>query len=58
MQLARSTYDGSMNTRPERGRPTFADVTSGIASLETIEVSATVGSSPPVDDHSHVVELA
>jgi transglutaminase-like putative cysteine protease len=36
----------------------FADITSGIASLETIQVTATVGSSLPVDDHSHVVELA
>jgi hypothetical protein len=47
-----------MNTRSRRGRPTFADITSGIASLETIEVAATAGSSLPVDDHSEVVELA
>ena len=36
----------------------FAAITSGIADLEAIEVSATVGSSLPVDDHSRIVELA
>jgi hypothetical protein len=36
----------------------FADITSGIANLETVQVAATVGSSLPMDDHSHVVELA
>jgi transglutaminase-like putative cysteine protease len=36
----------------------FADITSGIANLETIQVTATVGSSLPPDDHSHIVELA
>jgi transglutaminase-like putative cysteine protease len=36
----------------------FADIATGIATLEAIEVTATVGSSLPPDDHSHTVELA
>jgi transglutaminase-like putative cysteine protease len=36
----------------------FADITSGIANLVTIQVSATLSSSLPADDHAHVVELA
>jgi transglutaminase-like putative cysteine protease len=36
----------------------FADITSGIANLVTIQVSATVGSSLPSDDLSQAVELA
>jgi hypothetical protein len=33
-------------------------VTSGIADLERLEVSAIAGPSLPMDDHSRIVELA
>jgi transglutaminase-like putative cysteine protease len=36
----------------------FAAVTSGIADLEQVEVTATAEPSLPVDDHSQIVELA
>jgi transglutaminase-like putative cysteine protease len=36
----------------------FADITTGIADLDAVEVSATVGSSLPTDDHLTTVELA
>lgn len=36
----------------------FADIISGVATLDKIEVTATVGATLPADDHSQIVELA